>query len=855
MVELIGGTGAAKSLVLEAIAKGKHVVTANKALLAVHGNEIFAAAHAKGVMVGFEAAVAGGIPIIKALREGLTANRIEWVAGIVNGTTNFILSEMRDKGLDFATVLKEAQRLGYAEADPTFDIEGIDAAHKATIMCAIAFGVPMQFQRAHVEGITALQATDIRYAEQLGYRIKLIAMARRAAQGIELRVHPTLIPAKRLIANVEGAMNAVVVQGDAVGTTLYYGKGAGSEPTASAVVADLVDITRLHTADPDHRVPHLAFRPDALASTPILPMEEVVTAYYLRLRVADQTGVLSRITTILAEHDISIDAVLQRESAEGERQTDLIILTHDTREGRMNQAMAHDAGAAHGAGADRAHPQRRAELIGSHASGCAASLPPEGRSAVLGPDSADVAMRYISTRGDATPRAFSDILLEGLAPDGGLYLPERYPSVDADMLARWRALPYADLAFEILSLYIDDIPADDLRALCRKTYSHSVFGSDAITPLRALEPGLWIEGLSNGPTLAFKDMAMQLLGALFEYELARRGEHLNILGATSGDTGGAAEYAMRGKRGVQVFMLSPQGRMSPFQQAQMYSLQDANIHNIAIEGVFDDCQDIVKAVAGDLAFKRRHRIGSVNSINWARLVAQVVYYFAGYFQATQRQHRAGQLRGAVGQLRQRLRRPRGAHDGPADRSPDRRHQRERRARRVLPQRPLSRARGGRDARDVEPVDGHQQGVELRALRLRPAGARHRPHARAVRRAHRARRRLHARCGRATRAAPSSASCRAAARMPTAWRPSARSGSGTSDLDRPAHGRRREGRARVAASRRGDRRARNGAAGEVCRHHRRSHRHAAAAAVRAGGARAAAPALHRAAGRAPNASRR
>jgi homoserine dehydrogenase len=340
VVELIGGTGIAKTLVLDAIAAGKHVVTANKALLAVHGNEIFAAAHNKGVMIGFEAAVAGGIPIIKALREGLTANRIEWVAGIVNGTTNFILSEMRDKGLDFRAVLKEAQRLGYAEADPTFDIEGIDAAHKATIMCAIAFGVPMQFGKAHVEGITALQATDIRYAEQLGYRIKLIAMARRSPQGIELRVHPTLVPSKRLIANVEGAMNAVVVQGDAVGTTLYYGKGAGSEPTASAVVADLVDITRLHTADPDHRVPHLAFQPDALADTPILPMGEVVTAYYLRLRVADQTGVLSRITTILAEHDISIDAVLQRESAEGERQTDLIILTHDTREGRMNQAMA-----------------------------------------------------------------------------------------------------------------------------------------------------------------------------------------------------------------------------------------------------------------------------------------------------------------------------------------------------------------------------------------------------------------------------------------------------------------------------------------------------------------------------------
>ncbi|HEX6722643.1 MAG TPA: threonine synthase [Burkholderiaceae bacterium] len=243
-------------------------------------------------------------------------------------------------------------------------------------------------------------------------------------------------------------------------------------------------------------------------------------------------------------------------------------------------------------------------------------------------------MHYVSTRGDATPRRFCEILLEGLAPDGGLYLPERYPRVDAATLARWRTLPYADLAFEVLSLYIDDIPADDLRGLCRRVYTRENFGSDAIAPLRALEPGVWIQGLSNGPTLAFKDMAMQLLGALFEYELARRGEHLNILGATSGDTGGAAEYAMRGKHGVQVFMLSPRGRMSPFQQAQMFSLQDANIHNIAIEGVFDDCQDIVKAVAGDLAFKRKHRIGSVNSINWARLVAQVVYYFAGYFQAT-----------------------------------------------------------------------------------------------------------------------------------------------------------------------------------------------------------------------------
>ncbi|KQV92076.1 homoserine dehydrogenase [Pelomonas sp. Root1237] len=349
VVELIGGIEPARSLVLQAIANGKHVVTANKALLAVHGTEIFEAAREKGVVVAFEAAVAGGIPIIKALREGLTANRIEWIAGIINGTTNFILSEMRGKGLDFATVLKEAQRLGYAESDPTFDIEGVDAAHKLTLMSAIAFGVPVQFDKAHVEGISSLQATDIKYAEQLGYRIKLLGITRRrmdgngvpaGTSGIELRVHPTLIPSSRLIANVEGAMNAVVVQADAVGTTLYYGKGAGAEPTASAVVADLVDVTRLHTADPDHRVPHLAFQPDAMSDTPILEMADVHTAFYLRLVVADQPGVLSRITTILAEHDISIDAVLQRESGEGERQTDLIILTHDTVEGRMNEALA-----------------------------------------------------------------------------------------------------------------------------------------------------------------------------------------------------------------------------------------------------------------------------------------------------------------------------------------------------------------------------------------------------------------------------------------------------------------------------------------------------------------------------------
>jgi homoserine dehydrogenase len=340
VIELIGGYGIARALVLEAIASGKHVVTANKALLAVHGTEIFEAASAKGVVVAFEAAVAGGIPIIKALREGLSANRIDWIAGIINGTTNFILSEMRSKGLDFDAALKDAQKLGYAEADPTFDIEGIDAAHKATIMSALAFGIPVQFDKAHVEGITALQAADIRYAEQLGYRIKLLGITKRREHGIELRVHPTLIPTGRLIANVEGAMNAVVVQGDAVGTTLYYGKGAGAEPTASAVVADLVDITRLHTADPDHRVPHLAFQPGAMQNTPILAIDEVVTAFYLRLQVADEKGVLARITGILAENDISIDAVLQRESAEGEKQTDLIILTHDTVEGRMKKALA-----------------------------------------------------------------------------------------------------------------------------------------------------------------------------------------------------------------------------------------------------------------------------------------------------------------------------------------------------------------------------------------------------------------------------------------------------------------------------------------------------------------------------------
>ena len=339
VIELIGGYGIAKTLVMKAIANGKHVVTANKALLATHGNEIFKAAQEQGVMVAFEAAVAGGIPIIKALREGLTANRIQWIAGIINGTTNFILSEMRDKGSDFNTVLQEAQRLGYAEADPTFDIEGIDAAHKATLMASIAFGIPVQFDKAYVEGITKLQATDIRYAEQLGYRIKLLGIAKRTPLGIELRVHPTLIPAKRLIANVEGAMNAVLVQGDAVGATLYYGKGAGAEPTASAVIADLVDIARLADADATHRVPHLAFQPDAIADTPILPMSEITTSYYLRMHVADKLGVLAAVTRILADATISIDAMLQKEPADGESQTDIIMLTHQTQEKYVDAAI------------------------------------------------------------------------------------------------------------------------------------------------------------------------------------------------------------------------------------------------------------------------------------------------------------------------------------------------------------------------------------------------------------------------------------------------------------------------------------------------------------------------------------
>jgi len=340
VVELMGGYEPARTLVLQAIENGKHVVTANKAMIAAHGNEIFAAAQKKGVMVAFEAAVAGGIPIIKTIREGLAGNRIEWLAGIINGTSNFILTEMRDRGADFADVLAEAQRLGYAEADPTFDVEGIDAAHKLTILAAIAFGIPLQFKKAYTEGITKITRLDVEYAEQLGYRIKSLGVARRTAKGVELRVHPTLIPERRLIANVDGVMNAVLVKGDAVGPILSYGAGAGAEPTASAVVADIVDVVRTLTSDPNNRVPHLAFQPDQLSDLPVLPMEEVETAYYLRLQAQDKPGVLADVTRILADLGISIEAILQKEPRAGENTVPVIILTQRVLEKHMNQAIA-----------------------------------------------------------------------------------------------------------------------------------------------------------------------------------------------------------------------------------------------------------------------------------------------------------------------------------------------------------------------------------------------------------------------------------------------------------------------------------------------------------------------------------
>ncbi|MCL6263730.1 homoserine dehydrogenase [Craterilacuibacter sp. RT1T] len=339
VVELIGGDTIAKDLVLQAIANGKHVVTANKKLLALHGNEIFARAQEKGVMVAFEAAVAGGIPIIKALREGLSANRIEWIAGIINGTSNFILTEMREKGSGFAEVLSEAQRLGYAEADPTFDVEGHDAGHKLTIMASIAFGIPMNFEHCYLEGISQLQGRDIKYAEELGYRVKLLGLTRHTEAGVELRVHPTLIPEGRLIANVNGVMNAVLAKGDAIGPTLYYGAGAGALPTASAVVADIVDVTRLLTADPEHRVPHLAFQPDQLKDLRILPMDEVVSSYYLRISASDRAGVLAKITGLLADNDISIEAVIQKGSV-SDGSAEIVLLTHRVVEKQVNAAIA-----------------------------------------------------------------------------------------------------------------------------------------------------------------------------------------------------------------------------------------------------------------------------------------------------------------------------------------------------------------------------------------------------------------------------------------------------------------------------------------------------------------------------------
>ncbi len=340
VIELIGGYSPARELVLRAIANGKHVVTANKALIARHGNEIFAAAREQGVVVAFEAAVAGGVPIIKALREGLAANHIEWIAGIINGTGNFILTEMRDKGRDFADVLVEAQALGYAEADPTFDVEGIDAAHKLTILGALAFGIPLQFEKTFTEGISRIQAQDVAYAAELGYRIKHLGIARRSGHGIEMRVHPTLIPHRRLIANVDGVMNAVLVKGDAVGPTLYYGAGAGALPTASAVVADVLDVTRVLTSDPGNRVPHLAFQPDEIADIPVLAMEDVETAYYLRIAALDQPGVMAEIAGILGSEGISIEAIKQKEPDEGETHVPLIMLSHRVREGRMNRAIA-----------------------------------------------------------------------------------------------------------------------------------------------------------------------------------------------------------------------------------------------------------------------------------------------------------------------------------------------------------------------------------------------------------------------------------------------------------------------------------------------------------------------------------
>ena len=543
---------------------------------------------------------------------------------------------MRATGATFADVLAEAQERGYAEADPTFDVEGIDAAHKLTIMSAIAFGVPMQFDKAYAEGITKLTREDIRYAEELGYRIKLLGITRRRRRtGIELRVHPTLIPHKRLIANVEGAMNAVLVKGDAVGATLYYGAGAGAEPTASAVIADLVDVTRMHTADPEHRVPHLAFQPDQLTDVPFLPMGDVVTSYYLRMRVDDKPGVLADITRILADREISIDAMIQKEPSEGEDQTDIILLTHRVVEKNVDDAIAQDRGAADRARQDRAHPARRAQL-----------------------------MRYIK-HARRVGRRSAAVLRDPARGAGARRRARRAAELSALLARRARGAAPARLP----RARVRGAVALHRRHSAGATSARSSTGPTRADDVRQRRDHAACARSSRGCTCCACRTARRSRSrtsrcsssATCSSTCSRASDRtLNILGATSGDTGSSAEYAMRGKRGVEVFMLSPHGRMSPFQQAQMFALDDPNIHNIAIEGTFDDCQDIVKAVNGDAAFKARYPIGAVNSINWARVAAQVVYYFKGYFAGHARRRRGGGLRRAVGQLRQHPRRPRRA---------------------------------------------------------------------------------------------------------------------------------------------------------------------------------------------------
>ena len=749
VVELIGGLEPARTFILQAIANGKHVVTANKALLARHGNEIFAAAHAKGVMVAFEGAVAGGIPIIKALREGLTANRIEWIAGIINGTSNFILSEMRATGASFDAVLSEAQARGYAEADPTFDIEGIDAAHKLTIMSAIAFGVPMQFDKVYTEGISKLTREDIRYAEELGYRIKLLGITRRTAAGIELRVHPTLIPATRLIANVEGVMNAVLVKGDAVGATMYYGAGAGAEPTASAVIADLVDVTRMHTADPEHRVPHLAFQPDQLSDLPFLPMGDVETSYYLRMRVQDRPGVLADITRILADREISIDAMIQKEPSEGEEQTDIILLTHRTVEKNVVDAIAKIEALPTVTRQGRAHPPGRAQL-----------------------------MRYVSTRGAWAddPQPFCAILLEGLAPDGGLAVPQTYPR---SLRGPRRAAPMRATAISpSRSCRASSTTSrpHDLKALIDRTYTQRRVRQRrhhaAHRPRAGSAPAARVErsdarvqghrAAASGQPVRVRARASN--GRDAQHPRRDVGRHREAPPSTRC----AASAASR------VFMLSPKGRMSPFQTAQMFSLADPNIHNLADRGhvrrMPGHRQGGQRRRGVQGALRDRHR--QLDQLGARRRAGRLL--LQGLFRGDAARRRAGRFRRAIGQLRQ--------HPGGA-----------RRAQMGLPIRRLILATNendvldeffrtgryrprvvGRDARDVEPVDGHLEGVQLRALRVRHGRPRSRGAARAVG-ADRAMREASISPARRTgRASPIRASCPARARTPIGSRPFARS---------------------------------------------------------------------------------